>query len=125
MYQLLADTVLVVHFLFIAFVLGGGLLVLRWPRLVWLHLPAAVWGVVVEWMGWICPLTPLENHLRMLAGANAYSGDFIERYCLPIIYPAGLTPRIQMLLAGVVLMLNGAVYAVLLRKRWRRAKRAN
>ena len=125
MYQLLADTVLVVHFLFIAFVLGGGFLVLRWPRLVWLHLPAAVWGVVVDWMGWICPLTPLENHLRMLAGANPYSGDFIEHYCLPIIYPAGLTPRIQMLLAGVVLVLNGAVYAVLLRKRWRRAERAN
>lgn len=105
--------------------LGGGLLVLRWPRLVWLHVPAVVWGVLVEWMGWICPLTPLENHLRVLAGATAYSGDFIARYCLPIIYPAGLTPRIQMWLAGVVLVLNGVVYAALLWKRWRPAKRAN
>ena len=123
MYQLLADTVLAIHFLFIAFVLGGGLLVLRWPRLAWLHVPAVVWGVVVESMHWVCPLTPLENHWRALAGASTYSGDFIERYCLAIIYPTGLTPRIQLLLAGVVLVLNGVVYAVLLRAHWQRTKR--
>lgn len=117
MYQFLADSVLTLHFIFIVFVLGGGLLVLRWPRLAWLHLPAVIWGVVVEMMGWICPLTPLENHWRALAGANTYSGDFVERYCLPIIYPAGLTPGIQMVLAGVVLVLNGVVYAVLIRRR--------
>ena len=120
MYQFLADSVLVVHFLFIVFVLGGGLLVLRWPRLAWLHLPMVAWGVMVEMMGWICPLTPLENHFRALAGAEVYSGDFIQRYCLPLIYPEGLTPQIQMLLGLVVLVLNGAIYAALIRRRWRR-----
>ncbi len=115
MYQLLADSVLVLHFLFIVFVLGGGLLVLRWPRLAWLHLPAVVWGVVVEMMGWVCPLTPLENQFRAMAGTNAYTGDFIQRYCLPLLYPAGLTPHIQMILAGVVLILNAVIYAVLIR----------
>jgi hypothetical protein len=118
LYQFLADSVLVLHFLFIAFVLGGGLLVVRRPRLAWLHLPAAGWGVVVEIMGWVCPLTPLENKFRTLAGANAYSGDFIQRYCLPVMYPSGLTPHIQMLLAGVVLLLNGVIYALLIRRRY-------
>lgn len=115
-YQLLADSVLVLHFLFIAFVLGGGLLALRWPRVLWLHVPAVAWAVVVESMGWICPLTPLENQLRMLAGGGAYTGSFIERYCLPLIYPAGLTAQIQWMIAGLVLVVNGVIYAWLLRK---------
>jgi len=119
-YLLLADSVLVLHFLFVVFVLGGGLLVLRWPRLAWLHLPAAVWGVAVEMLGWICPLTPLENHFRALAGAQVYSGDFIQRYCLPVMYPEGLTPQIQMVLGLIVLALNAAIYALLIRRRWRR-----
>ena len=121
MYQLLADSILVLHFLFVAFVLGGGLLALRWPRLLWLHVPVVAWGVLVEVMGWICPLTLLENQLRTLAGSSAYSGSFIERYCLPILYPDGLTPKIQWLLAGLVLMVNLAVYATLLRARRRGA----
>ena len=122
MYQALAVAVLVLHLGFIAFVLGGGLLVLRWPRVAWLHVPAVVWGVAVEIMGWVCPLTPLENRFRTLAGDAPYSGDFIERYLLPIIYPAGLTPRTQMVLAGVVLALNGVIYAAMMRARWRRPK---
>jgi hypothetical protein len=120
-YLFLADSVLVLHFLFVMFVLAGGLLVLRWPRLAWLHLPAVVWGVVVEMMGWICPLTPLENRFRALAGAEVYSGDFIQRYCLPVMYPEGLTPQIQMLLGLLVMVLNVAIYAVLIRRRWRRS----
>ena len=116
MYQFLADGVLVLHFIFIAFVLGGGLLVLRWPRLAWLHVPAVVWGATVEMQGWICPLTPLENHFRALAGAAPYAGDFIQRYCLPLIYPAGLTPQIQILLGILVLLLNGVIYALLIRR---------
>lgn len=116
MYQLLADSVLVVHFLFIAFVLGGGLLALRWPRLLWLHIPAVLWAVVVESMGWICPLTPWENQLRAMAGGEVYSGSFIEHYLLPILYPVGLTPQIQLGLAGVVLALNGLVYGWLIRR---------
>lgn len=120
MYQLLADSVLALHFLFVAFVLGGGLLVLRWPRLAWLHLPAVAWGIGVEALGWVCPLTPLENQFLRLAGAHAYSGDFIQRYCLPIMYPAGLTPQIQAVLAGMVLVLNGVIYAALVRAHLRR-----
>ena len=122
LYQLLAAAVLVLHFAFIAFVLGGGLLVLRWPRLAWLHGPAVVWGVAIEFMGWVCPLTPLENRFRSLAGDVPYSGDFIERYLLSIIYPVGLTPRAQMVLAGVVLVLNGMIYAEMMRARGRRPK---
>jgi uncharacterized membrane protein YhhN len=122
LYQLLAAAVLVLHFAFIAFVLGGGLLVLRWPRLAWLHGPAVVWGVAIEFMGWVCPLTPLENRFLTLAGDVPYSGDFIERYLLSIIYPVGLTPRAQMVLAGVVLVLNGMIYAEMMRARGRRPK---
>lgn len=120
MYQFFADSVLVFHFLFIVFVLGGGLLVLRWPRLLWLHLPAVLWAVVVESMGWICPLTPWENELRAMAGGAVYRGSFIEHYLLPILYPAGLTPQIQIGLAGLVLVLNGLVYGWL----WRRYRQA-
>ncbi|MDP3816918.1 DUF2784 domain-containing protein [Pseudomonas sp.] len=113
-FYLAADAVLLVHLLFIAFVLLGGLLVLRWRRLVWLHLPAVVWGVVVESMRWQCPLTPLENSLRQAAGQAGYAGGFVEHYLMPIIYPAGLTPQIQLWLGAVVLLLNGLIYAVVL-----------
>ncbi|MGY2489809.1 DUF2784 domain-containing protein [Cupriavidus sp. CP313] len=115
----LADLVVIVHGLFILFVVAGGLLVLRWPRVAWLHLPAAVWGVLIEWSGWICPLTPLENSLRQAAGQAGYSGGFVERYLLPLIYPAGLTPAVQLWLGAVVLAVNVAVYALW----WRRRRR--
>ncbi|QEZ48196.1 DUF2784 domain-containing protein [Cupriavidus oxalaticus] len=115
----LADLVVIVHGLFIVFVVAGGLLVLRWPRLAWVHLPAAAWGVLIEWSGWICPLTPLENALRRAAGEAGYSGGFIERYLLPLIYPPGLTPAVQLWLGLVVLVVNVAVYAVW----WRRRRR--
>jgi len=113
----LADLVVIVHGLFILFVVAGGLLVLRWPRVAWLHLPAAAWGVLIEWSGWICPLTPLENTLRQAAGQAGYSGGFVERYLLPLIYPAGLTPAVQLWLGAVVLALNVAVYALWWRRR--------
>lgn len=121
MYQLLADIVLLAHLAFIVFVLGGGLLLLRWPRLVWLHLPALIWGVFVEVNGWVCPLTPLENYFRELAGGDMYRGDFIAQYLLPLIYPAGLTPAIQQMLAGVVIVINIIIYTVIVRAR-RRAR---
>ncbi|RDK08466.1 DUF2784 domain-containing protein [Cupriavidus lacunae] len=114
----LADLVVIAHGLFIVFVVAGGLLVLRWPRVAWLHLPAAVWGVLVEWSGWVCPLTPLENMLRQAAGQAGYSGGFVERYLLPMIYPAGLTSAVQLWLGAVVLVVNVAVYALWWR-RWR------
>ena len=121
MYQFLADAVLAVHLAFIAFVLGGGLLALWRPRLAWLHLPAAAWGALIEFMGWTCPLTPLENYFLKLASDISYQGDFIARYLWPIIYPAGLTPMIQNMLGGFVIVLNCIIYAAVIIK----AKRLN
>lgn len=121
MYQLLADAVLAVHLAFIAFVIGGGLLAFWRPRIAWLHLPAAAWGALIEIMNWTCPLTPLENYLLKLAGDSAYHGNFIARYLLPIIYPAGLTPAIQGLLGAFVIVLNGIIYtAVVIKARQHR-----
>jgi Na+/glutamate symporter len=119
-YQLLADMVLLAHLAFIVFVLLGGLLLLRWPRLIWLHIPAMMWALFVEATAWVCPLTPLENYFRELAGGNIYQGDFIGRYLLPLLYPAGLTPAIQLLLAGVVIVLNAIIYTVIIRVRKRK-----
>jgi hypothetical protein len=112
--HLAADAVLLIHLLFIAFVLLGGLLVLRWHWLAWLHLPTAAWGAVVELWHLQCPLTPLENSLRQAAGQGGYSGGFVEHYLMPIIYPAGLTPHIQVWLGAFVLLVNGLIYGVLL-----------
>ena len=116
MYGILAGVIIVAHFLFIAFVAAGGLLVLRWPRLAWVHLPAVVWGVVVELTGWICPLTPLENYLRRLGGSSSYNGGFIEQYLLPVIYPANLTAVTQYILGGLVIVVNLILYFLVIRK---------
>jgi hypothetical protein len=113
----LADFVVVVHVAFVLFVVVGGFLALRWPWLVWLHLPAAVWGVLIEFAGWICPLTPLENELRRRAGEAGYAGGFVEHYLLPALYPAGLTQRHQWVLGGLVLLVNIVAYALLLHRR--------
>ncbi|OGA00809.1 MAG: hypothetical protein A2Z44_04495 [Betaproteobacteria bacterium RBG_19FT_COMBO_58_11] len=118
LYRNLADLVLLLHLLFIVFVLAGGLLAFRWPNLVWVHLPAVLWGAAIEVAGWICPLTPLENHFRQLAGEAGYAGGFIEHYLLAAVYPAGLTREIQMALGFAVLALNLLVYGVWWR--WRR-----
>lgn len=106
----IANFLLVIHLLFILFVLMGGLLVLKWPRLAWVHLPAALWGAVVEAMGWVCPLTPLENRYRVLAGQEGYSEDFVAHYLLPLIYPADLGGDLQVALAGLVVMINTVIY---------------
>ena len=95
---------------FVLFVVMGGLLVLRWRRLAWLHVPAVVWGVTIEWAGWICPLMRLENSLRRRSGTTGYQGDFIEHYLLPLLYPARLTPEWQMMLGGVALVVNVFLY---------------
>jgi hypothetical protein len=116
LYGFFAGVVIVMHFLFIAFVATGGLLVWRWPRLAWLHIPAAIWGVVVEMTGWFCPLTPLENHLRQLAGGSSYSGGFVEQYLIPVIYPANLTASTQYILGGLVIVINVVVYFFIFRK---------
>ena len=115
-YHILADILVAAHFLFILFVVFGGLLVIRKPSFAWVHLPAALWGAVVEIFGWICPLTPLENHLRTLAGESVYSGDFIARYLLFLIYPENLTPSIQKGLGAVVIVINLIFYFIAFKK---------
>ncbi len=119
-YRFLADLVVVVHLAFVLFVVAGGLLVLRRPRLSWLHLPAAAWGALIEFAGWICPLTPLENHLRRLGGEAGYAGGFVEEYLLALLYPSGLTRIHQLALGALVLTLNLAMYGWLW---WRRRER--
>jgi hypothetical protein len=114
LYDLLADLVVLTHFAFVVFVVAGAFLVLIWPRLAWIHVPAAAWGALIEFAGWICPLTPLENWLRMGGGTQAYRGGFIEHYIIPILYPSGLTRGTQILLGVLVLSINAGVYGWLL-----------
>jgi hypothetical protein len=124
-YRLLADAVLIVHALFVAWVVFGGLAGFWKIRLAWLHLPCLLWGAAVAGMGWVCPLTPLENDLRIRAGLQAYRGDFIHQYLMPLLYPPGLTRNTQALLAGLLLGGNVLVYALLYaRARRRRTNRA-
>ncbi|HEX9080295.1 MAG TPA: DUF2784 domain-containing protein [Desulfuromonadaceae bacterium] len=117
LYSLLADATVLVHALFVLFVVCGGLAVLRWPRLAWLHLPAVVWGVAIEWTGGICPLTYLENHWRRMGGAAGYGGTFVQRYLEPLLYPLGLTLRSQVVLGFAALLVNLVVYGYLGKRR--------
>lgn len=119
-YRALADLVLVVHLTFVLFVVLGGLPVLRWPRLAWLHVPAAIWGVLIEYTGWICPLTPLENSFRARGGEAGYTGGFIEHYIQPVLYPAGLTRGTQIVLGSLALLVNLTAYGVVIARRKRR-----
>lgn len=120
---LAAGAVLIFHGLFIAFVVFGAALLWRWPRLVWLQLPAVAWAVYVEFSGAICPLTPLENSLRAAAGQQGYAGGFVEHYLLPLIYPAGLTRETQGLLGVGVVLLNIGLYGLWAWGRVRRGRR--
>ncbi len=121
LYRLLADLIVVTHFAFLLFVVTGGVLALRWPKVVWVHAPAALWGALIEFFGWVCPLTPLEIVLRQRGGEAAYTGGFIAHYVMSILYPEGLTRGIQVVLGVLVLVLNGVVYAVLVARARRRA----
>lgn len=111
LHAVLADAVLVLHGLFIAFVLLGALLVGRAPWVAWLHLPAVAWGAGISFANGICPLTPLEQSLRRAAGQAGYEGGFIEHYLTALIYPAGLTPALQGLFGALVLAINLGLYA--------------
>src|SRR5262245_64645941 len=106
LYRCLADAVVLVHLAFVAFVVAGGLVVLRWPRAAWLHVPAALWGAAVEWSGAVCPLTPLEVTLRRWGGEAGYTGGFVEHSVLPLLYPAALTRGIQVVLGSLVVVIN-------------------
>lgn len=120
-FRLFADATVLLHAAFVAFVVLGGLLVLKRPRLAWVHLPAAAWGAWVEFAGIACPLTPLENWFRARGGQAAYTSDFIEHYLMPVLYPASLSREVQWALGALVLVVNTVVYLVLLRRRrWRR-----
>jgi len=109
-YRLLADLVVLAHLGFVVLAVLGGLLALKWRRFVWIHLSAVIWAATVEFFGWVCPLTPLENRLRARAGEAAYSSDFIARYLLPVLYPEGLTRELQIALGIFVIVVNLAIY---------------
>jgi hypothetical protein len=119
-YMLTADLILVLHFLFILFVLFGGFLCLHRIRWIWLHLTAVVWGVWVEWANMICPLTPLENHYRQQVSGQEYSEGFIEHYLVPLIYPEQLTDSLRYFLGALVLIVNLIIYLYVFRKRKKR-----
>jgi hypothetical protein len=120
LYRIAADLVVLIHAAFVAFVVVGGVLAIAWPRVAWVHVPCALWGVLIEFGGWICPLTPLENALRHRAGDAGYPGGFVEHYVLAAIYPAGLTRTTQWVLGTLVTAINLAVYAYIV-ARHRRA----
>lgn len=118
LYSLLADLVLALHIVFILFVVFGGLLVLWRPGIAWMHVPCAAWGVLIEFQGWVCPLTYFENDLRNAAHTRGYAGGFIDHYLVPLVYPSGLTPGTQVLLGLAVLFINAMIYTLV----WRKAK---
>ena len=113
-----ADLVLLVHLAFVLFVVLGGLLALRWRRVAWVHVPIALYGAAIEFVGFVCPLTPLEVWLRRRGGEAGYEGGFIEHYIVAALYPAGLTRQVQLVLGTAVLVLNAIVYFIW----WRRRK---
>ena len=119
---LAADLLLVVHLAFIGFAVFGGLLVAQRPKLAWLHIPCLLWAVSIACGGWICPLTPLEQHLRLAAGETGYRGGFVDHYIAPLIYPAGLTRTMQIIFGLFVLALNTVVYGWVARRRGRKKR---
>ena len=120
-FRILADATVVLHLGFVLFVIFGGLLVARCPWIAWIHLPSAVWGAWVEFAGWVCPLTPLENWLRQQGGGPGYTSSFIEHYLMPILYPSSLSRELQWSLGGLVILVNAAVYWLLFCRRDRTA----
>ena len=110
LFQVIADLVVLIHLAFIVFVVLGGVLALRWRWIPWLHLPAVLWSALLEFCGWICPLTPLENWLRLAGGTSEYPGSFVEQYVLPIVYPTALTREAQVVLGLVLCLVNAVVY---------------
>ena len=116
-YALAADAIVLLHFAFVLFVVGGSFLAWRWRWLIWVHLPCAVWGAAIEFGGWICPLTPLENRLRWQAGEAGYTGGFVEHYVVPVLYPAELTVSLQLALGTLVVVITAFSYGVYFSRR--------
>lgn len=117
LYGILADLVVVLHLAFVVFVVAGGALAFRWRWMPWVHLPAAAWGALIEFQGWVCPLTPLEVALRRRAGQAGYAGGFVEHYLLPVLYPGELTREVQVALGVLVLVVNAGIYGALILRR--------
>ena len=124
-FRLLADAIVIFHLTFVFFAVFGGLLVYKWKNLVWLHVPAFLWAALIEFAGWVCPLTPLENRLRELGGRTPYSSDFVAHYLLPLLYPAELTRNMQIILGALVLIGNLGIYGWLLWRAWQNKGRGN
>ena len=122
-YRILADMVVLVHFGFVLFAVLGGALAFWRRKIVWIHIPVVVWAVLIEWAGWICPLTPLENILRLKGGEAGYSGGFVEHYIMPLLYPENLTRTVQIVLGFCVLLLNAVIYWRLVATRRRQTGR--
>ena len=120
LYGILADIVVWIHFAFVLFVVMGAITIIRWRRVLWLHLPAVFWAIWIELAGGICPLTPLENWLRNQSGQGGYRGDFVERYLMPMLYPAGLTRNLQIVLGLLVILINAGLYGYII---WRYRRR--
>ncbi|TDY03892.1 DUF2784 domain-containing protein [Thiohalophilus thiocyanatoxydans] len=123
LYLLLAELTVLLHFLFVVFVAVGALLLLRWPKLIWLHLPALFWGIYIQFSGGYCPLTPLEKTFRQLAGLRLYEGGFINHYLIPIIYPPGLTYEMQILIGIGLIILNVLIYSLFVFRQRRASSR--
>jgi len=122
-YKVAADAVVIFHLAFIVFVVAGSLLVFRWPNVAWFHIPMFIWGALVEFTGWICPLTPLENRLRLAGGDAGYGGGFVEHVIVPVIYPIDLTRNMQLILGLAVIVINAAGYGTWLWRYLRRSQR--
>jgi Protein of Unknown function (DUF2784) len=116
-YRFLADALVVFHLCFVLFVICGGLVVVRWKWVALLHVPAALWGMLVEWTGWMCPLTPLENSFREMGGGVPYEGGFVEHYIMPVLYPVDLTRDFQVTLGTVILLINAILYGIAFTRR--------
>jgi hypothetical protein len=118
-YAVMADITVLIHALFVLFVVFGGVAALRWKRLLWFHLPAVIWGGAIELLGWVCPLTYLENFLRRLGGEAGYRGTFIEQYLEPVLYPLGMARHSHIILGLSAIFINLVIY----RRLWRRSRK--
>ena len=121
-YRVLADMTFLLHLLFILFVVFGGLIAFRWRKIIWIHIPLAIWGVIVEWGDIICPLTPLENYLRSLGGGQEYELSFMEKYLYPIVYLETLDRELQFILGLLVIAINIFIYGIIIRRKKSKTK---
>lgn len=119
-YSFFSDMVVLLHFIYVIFAVAGGMLLIWWPKVIWIHVPSAIWAALISFAGWICPLTYLENWLRIKSGGIGYSTGFIIQYIEPVLYPAGLTYFHQVILGLIVVVLNLIIYTTMFKRRPKR-----